>query len=221
MSPSRLFFSLRAIASTTFFFVGAAAADRARILATMARVDRNGDPPRRRSRARALRRRGALRCASGQRVRWGARLAGRHRVLWCDRRLAALALEERHQRIDDSQWIEIDDEAMTELGDRLQREHLRPHFTLEIEHDAQESTRGVADAYRSDVRIARLDARRQLVDLTRALDAREVEHEPVGVAQHDHLMLDRRRRLEDDARVLFRRPQARGRDARCIGPRCR
>jgi hypothetical protein len=201
-------------------FVGAAAADRARILATMARVDRNGDPPRRRSGACAFRRRAALRFASRHRVRWDAGLAWGHRVRHCDWRLASFALEERHQRIDDRERIEVDDEAMTELRDRLQREHLRPHLDLEIEHDAQESTRGTADTYRRDVRIARLHARRQLVELARALDACEIEHQPVGVAQQDHLMLDRRGGLEDDARVLFGGPQSRRRDARCVGP-CR
>ena len=80
---------------------------------------------------------------------------------------------------------------------------------------------GCADADGRDVRIGRLHARRELVQLARALDSREVEHEAAGVAQHDELMLDRRCRLEDDARVFLRGPKPGGRDPRRVGPRGR
>ena len=43
---------------------------------------------------------------------------------------------------------------MAELGHRLQREHLRVHLALDVEHDAQEPARRGADADRRDVRIA-------------------------------------------------------------------
>ena len=105
--------------------------------------------------------------------------------------------------------------AMAELGDRLQREDLRLHLGLEVEHDAQR------------IRPRRAEAnRRRCTD--RGACTRDGSCASSGVAStpsrssttrcgsfsmHE-LMRDRRRRLEDDARVFLRRPHARRRDAR-------
>ncbi len=133
--------------------------------------------------------------------------------------VVAFALQQRHQRIDRRERVEIDRQPIPVLGHRREREHLWPHVRLEIENDAQEPLRRTPDANRGNVRVRGLHMRSQLLERTRRFDAREIEHEPIGMAQHDELMLDRCRGFEDDARVLFGGPQPRRCDMRCIGPR--
>ena len=54
---------------------------------------------------------------------------------------------------------------MPERCDRRQGEELRPRFGLEIENDSHDIRRRNADAHSRDVRIGRLKAERQLVEL--------------------------------------------------------
>ena len=98
---------------------------------------------------------------------------------------------------------------MTVAAERIQREQLRIHLGLEIEHDAQYTGLEASDADRLDVRIVGLDVLRELRELRGQLDIVEVEHQPRGILHHEHLVRDRSAGLEDQPRVLLRRPQAR------------
>ena len=121
-------------------------------------------------------------------------------------RIHPLALEQCHQRIDGVERIKIDDEAMAEFRDRLERKHLWPYFGFQIEHDAEKSSRRLTDANRRDVGVRRLHARGERCEIIGAIDPREIEHESIGIAQNDELMLDRRRRFENHPRVFLRGP---------------
>ena len=77
----------------------------------------------------------------GSRGRWTNRAAAVARASFL-----LSAFQERHQRIERRQRIEIDDQTMAEFRDRLQCEHLRIHFRLEVEDDAKKSARRRADA---------------------------------------------------------------------------
>ena len=211
MSGSHRFcLSLRAIASTTFFSY-----------VPRRPTAPGSSPPWPGSIATVIRRDGVLCEAPADGSDRAASRRGAVRRRRRRRRVGALAVEQRHQRIERHTRIQIEDEPVAELRDGLQREHLRPDLGFEIEHDAQEAARRLADANRGDVRVRRLHARREGRELVGSLDAREIEHEPARIAEHDELMLDRCRRFEDDARVFLRGPQPRRRDPRCVGPRGR
>ena len=97
--------------------VGPAAPDRAGILAAVARVDRDGD------------------AARG--IAAGGRALARPRLRRGRFRPRSFRVEQRHQRVGRRRGNQVEDEAVSELGDRLQRERLRDHLVLQVEHEAQ------------------------------------------------------------------------------------
>ena len=102
---------------------------------------------------------------------------------------------------------------MSEFGHGSEREHLRIHVLLQVEHEAKKSRRLRADANACDIGIVRLHMRREIAKLRRRIDACKVEHDAIRLAQHDKLMLDRYSGFENQARIFLRRPQSRGRNA--------
>jgi hypothetical protein len=70
---------------------------------------------------------------------------------------AAIEFEQGHQRIERRQRIKVEDDAMTVAAERLQREQLRIHVGLEIEHDAHYPGLEASNADRLDVRVVGLD----------------------------------------------------------------
>ncbi len=128
-------------------------------------------------------------------------------------------LEKRHQRIERYQRIQVENDAMPEFGDGLQREELRARLGLEVEYDAQDVGRPRSEADRGDVRVGGVHAGRQLHEVESQLGTLQLEHHAIRVLQRDDFVRDRRRCLDNDARVFLRRPQPRGGDLRCRSPR--
>ena len=155
------------------FLVGAAPPDRARILASMPRVDCDDDL--------------APHFASGRwrsRLRRGRRSIGgarSGRVFAC----IGISLEQRHQRVRRRQWIEVENDAMGVIGKGLQCEDLRIHFGFEIEHDSHHTRLQRSHADRLNVGVVGMDQLRKLHQLKTHFDAVEIEQQPLRIA-HGH-----------------------------------
>ena len=112
--------------------------------------------------------------------------------------------------------IEVEHEPVAELGNRRQREELRRHLGAQVDDHAQRRPGGLPpEADAGDVRDRWLHARRQLRELRVEVDAVEVEDDAVRVLERSSWCGERRWRLEDQPRVLLRRPDPRR------GDRCR
>ncbi len=129
------------------------------------------------------------------------------------RRGVGLLVQQRHQRIDRRQRVEVEHHPVAELAHRLQREQLGGHFFAQVEHDAQHVGRLLAEADPRNVRVARRHARGELLQFGCELDRVEVEHDPRGILQADETVRHRRVRLEDEPGVFLRGPDARRGDA--------
>ena len=145
--------------------VRSARPDRAGILAAVSRIDRDHDAARSSASIRGTAR--GPRC-----MRRSARL-----------RRAAIALEQRHQRIERIERIQVEHQPMPELRDRRQLEHLRVDVGPQVEHDAQHAVDRPPEAHAAMYGSTAVDLRGELRELRGELDAFEVEHEAVGVAQ--------------------------------------
>ena len=139
--------------------VGAAAAARAGILAAVPGIHRDDDEAARRRARFAAARRGARRPASARAAASRRRPASRAR-----RRLLALRLvlfEEREQRIGRNEGIEIEHQPVAVVADRREREDLRLHLALQIEHEPHHVGLEAPDAHAFHVRIGRADLVRE------------------------------------------------------------
>jgi hypothetical protein len=176
----------------------------------MARIERDGDlAPRIAAYIRLF----------GSGLAFGARIAGLVRRTIRRRGLVApIPFEQRHQRVEGRQRIEIEHHAMPELGNGRQRKKLRPHLGAQIDHEPQRRGRLGTEANARDVRIGRLHAKRQLHQFGRQLDAFQIEHDSVRILQHEQLVRDGGGGFENQARVFLRRPQSRRRDPRRVRP---
>ena len=109
------------------------------------------------------------------------------------------------------------DAFATRQTDRLEREHLRLHFGLQVEHDADHARAVTRHAQLLDVRIVRGELAFELGERRREVVRLEVEDKARRILDREKLVFDLRRRLEGEARVIVRGPDPAGDDLRLRG----
>src|SRR5258706_4178302 len=97
---------------------------------------------------------------------------------------------------------------------RLEREQLRLHFGLEVDHQAHHARPVAADAQLVDIGIADRDLAVQLGQCRANVHAFEVEHQALGILHRKQLELNLGLRLQRDAGVVLGRPDPGGNDLR-------
>ncbi len=202
--------SLRAIASVTSFSFVPPLPRAPGILAAVPGIHRDDDEA---SRVGRPDRRGRRGVRDRNRRRLGLRDGGRR--LGRGGGFLALRLElleECEQRIGRNEGIEIEDQPVAVVADRREREELRLHLALQIEHEAHDIGLEAADAHAFDVRIVRADLVREPGQGRGDIDALQVEHQAFGILQREQRVLDGDRGLQRDAGVVGSRPHARGGD---------
>ena len=121
---------------------------------------------------------------------------------------------QRHQRIGRVDGVQVEHQAMAVVRDRLQGEHLRLHLRLEVEHHARHAGAVARHTQRGDVRVARGHLVLQLRERGACVRAFQVEHQALGTLECEQAVVELGARFESDARVVARRPDARGDDFR-------
>ena len=123
-------------------------------------------------------------------------------------------LDQRSERIGRHDGVEVEDEAVSVLADRLQGEDLRLHLRLEIQHEPHDARAVARYPQLLDVGIAGRGLAIELRERGAELHAFEIDHEPLGVLHAENGELDLGFRFERDARVIAGRPDACGDDLR-------
>ena len=197
----------------------AAAADRARILAAVAGVQRDGQH--------------ALLAASGgggrrlgRRNRRGGLLAARQRRLgrrvvlaaWialdvfqdAGQRIVdvgtALLVDHRDQRILRDLGIQVQHQAVLIVGNGLEREHLRRHRLLQVEHHPHHVGPVLRHAQALDIGVVGPDLGHQIIEGRIDGQALDVHHQAVGIFQRELFRLELAVQLQRDAGVFVGRP---------------
>ena len=105
--------------------------------------------------------------------------------------------------------MDVEHQAMAVFRDRGEREGLRLHLGLEVEHHAHDAGTVARHAQTFDVRIVAGDFPVQLGERRRHFSL-EIEHQPLGILDGEDLVLHLRLGFEREARVVARGPDAAG-----------
>ena len=110
--------------------------------------------------------------------------------------------------------MDVEHQAMAVFGDRREREGLRLYLGFEIQHQAHHARAVARDAQALDVGILGDHLAIELAERRGHLGL-EIEHQPLGLLDREHLVLELGLGLEREARVIARRPDA-ARDDLCF-----
>jgi hypothetical protein len=117
------------------------------------------------------------------------------------------------ERVDRDERVDVEHEAMPVLGDRREREGLRLHLGLQVEHDAHDAGPVARHAQALDVGVVGRDLAVELGQRRRHVGL-EIEHKALGILHREDLVLDLALRFDREARVIARRPDAARNDLR-------
>lgn len=114
--------------------------------------------------------------------------------------------EQRQQRVDRLDRVEVEHQPVAVLADRGEGEHLRCDLGLELDHQPDDARPVAAGADQLDVRVLAADLGRQGLQDVVELHPFQVHHQPLGVAHRLVREVDRAAALEGDAGVVAGRP---------------
>ena len=118
-------------------------------------------------------------------------------------------LDQLGERIQRNDGVDVEHQAIAVLGDGREREGLRLHLGLEVEHHAHDARPVARHAQAFDVGVV---GRHLAVELgERGGHVRlEVEHQALRILDREHLVLQLRFRFNGEPRVIARRPDPAG-----------
>ena len=118
----------------------------------------------------------------------------------------ALLVDHRDQRILRDLGIQVQHQAVLIVGNGLEREHLRRHRLLQVEHHPHHVGPVLRHAQALDIGVVGPDLGHQIIEGRIDGQALDVHHQAVGIFQRELFRLELAVQLQRDAGVFVGRP---------------